>query len=64
METPISLTRQVLIRTTERAAELSITPDEFVELALSHYLAYQDSLHLTQDLDKILGTGDATAEAA
>jgi hypothetical protein len=59
METPISLPRQVLIRTTDRAAELSITPDEFVALALAHYLAYQDSLHLTQDLDKILATDEA-----
>ena len=54
MDTAISVPEDALARAQKRAAELRMTPTEFISAALSHYLAYQDSLHLTHDVDEIL----------
>ena len=54
MDTAISVPEDALARASKRAAELQMTPTEFISAALSHYLAYQDSLHLTHDVDAIL----------
>ena len=53
METGIYVPREALVRASKRAAELRMSPTEFVAKALAHYLAYQDSLHLTHDIDEI-----------
>ena len=58
METAISVPPEALARASKRAAELRITPAEFIATALAHYLAYQDSLHLTHDIDEILARFD------
>ena len=59
----ISVPADAFERAAKRAAELSMTPAEFVAAALSHYLAYQDSLHLTHDIDEIL-TFDLRSDVA
>ncbi len=60
----ISVPADALERASKRAAELQMTPAEFVAAALSHYLAYQDSLHLTHDIDEMLTAFDLRADAA
>ncbi len=63
METGIYVPREALQRVSKRAAELRISPTEFVAQAVTHYLAYQDSLHLTHDIDEILTPADLDASA-
>jgi hypothetical protein len=64
MDTAISISDDALARANKRAAELRMTPTEFISAALAHYLAYQDSLHLTHDVDEILIRFDAPDTAA
>jgi hypothetical protein len=59
METGIYVPREALARASKRAAELRMSPTEFVAKALTHYLAYQDSLNLTHDIDEILAPIDS-----
>ena len=67
MESGVYVPREALQRVSKRAAELGVSPDEFVAQAVTYYLAYQDSLHLTHDIDEILtpaDQGDLTDAAA
>ncbi len=56
MEAAIPVPLDALARANKRAAELRMTPTEFVAAALAHYLAYQDSLNLTHDINEILAS--------
>ena len=63
METAITVAPEALERASKRAAELQMSRDDFIALALVHYLAYQDSLHLTHDIDEMLSRFDASQAA-
>jgi len=64
----ITIPADALARASERAAELRISPADFVAAALAHYLAYQDSLYLARDMDRMLTQfdhrGDRVVESA
>ena len=63
METAITVAPDALARASKRAAELRMSRNDFIALALAHYLAYQDSLHLTHDIDEMLSRFDSTQAA-
>lgn len=54
METAITLPDDTVARSTKRAAELHIAPNDLIAAAVAHYLAYLDSLSLTRDMDQLL----------